>query len=181
MRVTDEQVAALRALLALDSPEAERLTGRLIDNEDLDGYGGLAYAAFVIATRRRFSPAWSLPELIRFVAAVRVDLAQDDVDIDPHAAEVALRRALDERLAAEPSQEAMARAQFFLLQEMVLEARLDDVELDEFLKSAREAADGVISENPDRPPPTRKPVSVWSPITGASPTDGTRAGNRTSE
>jgi hypothetical protein len=143
MRVTDEQMAALRALLALDSPEAERLTGRLIDNENLDGYGELVYAAFVTAARRRFSPVWSLPELIRFVAAVRVDLARDEVDIDSRTAEFVLRRALDEKVAAEPNQEAIARAQFFLLQEMVLEARFGDVELDEFLKSAREAADGV--------------------------------------
>jgi hypothetical protein len=107
----------------------------------LEGYGELVYAAFVTAARRRFSPTWAVPDVIRFVAAARAELLQDDIDIDPRTAEILTRRALGNSIAAELDEEASVRAQLFLLGEFILGEDLDDVRLDEFLATARGLAD----------------------------------------
>lgn len=141
MAVSDEQVAALRAFLALDTDETGRITRKLLETGGVQGYGELVYAAFVTAARRRFSPTWAIPDVIRFVAAARAELLQDHVDIDPRTAEILVRRALGDSIATELDEEARARAQIFLLCEMVVDAELDDAGLDAFLAQARALAD----------------------------------------
>jgi hypothetical protein len=141
MAVIDEEVTALRAFLALELDEAERLTRQLVEAARLEGYGKLVYAAFVTAVRRRFSPTWSIPEVIRFVATARTRLVDDEIAIDPLTAEILLRRALGESIATKLDEEANARAQIFLLCELIVDEGLDDAGLDEFLIQARTLAD----------------------------------------
>jgi hypothetical protein len=141
MVVSDDQVAALRAFLALEPNETERLTKQLVETDRLEGYGELVYAAFVAAVRRRFSPTWTVPDVIRFVGTARARLLNDEIEIDPRTAEILMRRALGDGIVAERDEEARARAQIFLLGEMVVDEDLDDDGLDEFLATARVLAD----------------------------------------
>jgi hypothetical protein len=139
--VSDEQVAALRAFLALDADEAEFLTHRLVESNRLEGYGELVSAAFAAATRRRFSSGWKIADVIRIVASVRGRLINEGIEMDTRAAEVLMRRALGEKIAVELDEEVSARAQIFLLSELTLDEGLDDAELDTFLATARKLAD----------------------------------------
>jgi hypothetical protein len=144
--VSDEQVASLRAFLALEPDEGLRLTNNILQAGDVDGYGALIYAAFVIAVRRRFKPTWSISDLVRLVAAVRIRLLDDEIEIDPRVAETLMRRALGDTVTGELAEEARARAQIFLLVELVLDEDLDDRELDDFLVMARTMADHMVTE-----------------------------------
>jgi hypothetical protein len=141
MPVSGEQVAALRAFLVLESDQAGWLTKRLVEAGRVEGYGELVYAAFVTAVRRRFSPAWTVSEVIRFVAATRAELLQDDIEVDPRTAEILVGRALGDGIATELDEKSRARAQILLLREMVVDAGLDDAGLDAFLAQARSLAD----------------------------------------
>jgi hypothetical protein len=143
MPVTDEQIAALRAFLAIED-ETERLVRNLMESGDATGYGELVYAAFVAAVRRRFSPIWSTPEVIRFVATARADLMQDDIDIDPHTAETLIRRALGDSITIRLDEEARARAQIFLLLQLIDNEEFDDAGLDAFLAQVRSLADQLV-------------------------------------
>lgn len=141
MVVSDDQVAALRAFLVLEPYETERLTKQLVDTGHLAGYGELVYAAFVTAVRRRLSSAWTMPDIIRFVATARARLLDDEIDIDPRTAEILMRRVLGDRIAADLEEKASARAQIFLLGELINDEALDDAGLDDFLTMARRLAD----------------------------------------
>jgi hypothetical protein len=112
-----------------------------MESGDVAGYGELVYAAFVAAVRRRFSPTWTLPKVIRFVAAARADLLQDGIEIDPRTAETLIRRALGDGIATRLEEEARVRAQIFLLIQLIDDEGLDDAGLDAFLAQARSLAD----------------------------------------
>jgi hypothetical protein len=139
--VSDEQVAALRAFLALQPDTAEQLTKQLVETGHLEGYGELVYAAFVTAVRRRLSPTWTIPDVIRFVATARARLLKNEIEIDPRTAEILMRGALGDGIVAELEEEARTRAQIFLLGEMAVDEQLDDAGLDAFLATARVLAD----------------------------------------
>lgn len=137
MAVTDEEVAALRAYLALEPEKAERLTRQLIETDRLVGYGELVYAAFATAVRRRFPPTWMIPDVIRFVATARARLLDDEIEVDPRAAEILVRRALGDGIAVDLDEVVRARAQVLRLGELITDEDLDDAGLDEFLATAR--------------------------------------------
>jgi hypothetical protein len=143
--VTDEQMAALRAHLALRPDEFKQHHETLVRNDDLAGYGELIFAAFVMAARRRFVPSWTVPDIIGFVVAARIRLREAGIDIDPRTSEALLRRALGEDVSIGLDEAAVGRAQIFLLGEMVIDEQLDDVGLDEFLERARDLADGWLT------------------------------------
>lgn len=141
MLVSGEQVAALRAFLALDPDQAGRLTEQLVESGRVEGYGELVYAAFVSAVRRRFSPTWTVADVIRFVAAKRAELLEDGAEVDPLTAEILVRRALGGGIATELDEKSRARAQILLLGEIVADAGFDDAGLDDFLAQVRSLAD----------------------------------------
>src|SRR4051794_16917815 len=122
--INDEHVAALRAFLTLEGDETQSRIGQLVDN-DLRAYGELLYAAFITAANRRFSPVWTAADVVRFVAATRARLLQDDITIDPRAGELLLRWALGDAVTVDLHKEINARAQIFLLSEMIAEEELD--------------------------------------------------------
>jgi hypothetical protein len=137
MVVADDQVAALRAYLAGDADEWERLHQQLIESSGPNQYSEFVYAAFVTAVRRRFSPTWTRPDVIRFVAAVRAQLSEDAHVLDPKTAENLIRRALDDVVIDNAEQEAKARAQLLLLAALIEDEQLDGAELDQFLGTVR--------------------------------------------
>lgn len=144
MLVTDDHVAALRAHLALHPEEFKLLHERLIKRGDVAGYGALVHGAFVSVVRRRFNPTWTVPDVVRCVAAARVSLREADIDIDPWASEILIRRALGEEVPAELDREAMGRAQIFLLSELIFDEGFEDTGLDGFLVDARKRGDQLI-------------------------------------
>jgi hypothetical protein len=97
--VSDEQVAALRAFLALDADEAEFLTNQLVESNRLECYGELISSTFAAAIRRRFSPDWKIADVIRVVASTRGRLINEGIEIDTRAAEILIRRTLGEKIS----------------------------------------------------------------------------------
>ena len=142
--VTGQQVAALRALLAFDEVRVREWRARLIGSGDLEGFGELLYAAFVVAVRRYFAPQWSRGDVVRYVGSVRARGPADD-DIDPVTAEKLILRALgaDEPLGA--GEEAKVEVQTILLGSLVIDLGLDAAGLDGLLTEARDLADRWLS------------------------------------
>jgi hypothetical protein len=154
MTVTDEQVAALRAYLGVTTDAEDEETQELIQRLSRPGAGGsvpeLVYAAFVIAARRKFFPAWTRSDVIRFVAQIRALLSEQPDLLDPTAAEHQLRSALGETLTSYPDAEAGARAQVILLDAVDQCEELDDAGITELLNQARTMADQLISHQASR-------------------------------
>lgn len=140
MKVTDQHVAALRALLTR-ADEFERLVAPLEQAEDL-GFPLLLAAAFHEAVGKKFSSTWRVSDVIRYVAAVRARAVDEDYQIDPLAAERLIRWALGDRSArVDELDDAAKSSQVILLVDLISEAELDDAGLDEFLTRARERAE----------------------------------------
>jgi hypothetical protein len=146
MAVTDDQVAALRAYLIArtdaDADDAQHRFLTLARTGHLDEVGALVYGAFTAAARRRFSPAWTSADIVRFVADFRGSSADAAELLSPSAAENQLRGVLSDNQATIPSEEARTRAQFLLL--AALTVALDSTELDEVLVQGRTLADSLI-------------------------------------
>ena len=83
----------LRAFLAFD-PIYERLTRELAASGQMYGFGELIYSAFVTAARRRFVPAWTSAQIVRYTARTRNALRPAGVGLDPAATEILIRQAL---------------------------------------------------------------------------------------
>lgn len=141
----DMDVAALRTFL-FEGPEvwAERHEEQLKHEDDL-GFSFLMYCTLIKAAHRRFSPTYSVPQIIRYVADLRLRLDEDAHELNPRVAEGVLRYALgDKNLSARPpfgaDQVTMVRAQVFLLMALVFEADLDNAQLEELVKDSIEYA-----------------------------------------
>jgi hypothetical protein len=140
MTVSDQQVAALRATLALDAAQAQEWRAQLVGSGDLDGFSELVYAAFVLAVRRYFPMAWARADVVRYVGSVRARGLDGD-DIDPVIAEALIMRALGAGEALHASIEAKVAVQTILLGSLTADLELDSSSLSLFVAEARELAD----------------------------------------
>lgn len=141
MTVSDQHVAALRSFLADGYEVWLHNHQELINSGNAEGYGLLVHAAFTRAAFRKFSPSWSLPDVIRFIGEVRANVVPYAQEIDALTAENLLRQAIgDESLGADALSgvdvQAVASVEGILLQAMVRETALDEVGLEEFIKDA---------------------------------------------
>lgn len=141
MQVTDGQLAVLRAHLAGDVDEFDRL----IDDEASSGVGWnvLISAALFKAARSRFHTP-DRPEIMRFTAEMRGRLDPRAEHVDPVAAERVLMALVDDHPDDEPSDiddKTMGTVQMTLLTALVDDAQMDDDALDAFLADARTLAD----------------------------------------
>ena len=143
--VSGQQIAALRASLTLNTAQAQELQVSLIQGGDLHGFGELVYAAFLLAVRRRFGPACTRADVVRYVGRVRAHGPKDD-DFDPLAAETLIVRALGGDPPPVADEEARAAAQAILLIALIVDLELDAAGLDRFLAEARELADRWLAE-----------------------------------
>lgn len=91
MKVSDSSLAALRAALDGDVDAFDRLHTEHRGVVD-DGFTALMATAFVRATRQQFGQEWSIPDVIRFVGAVRTRFSVSD--LSPTVAEEMLLAAL---------------------------------------------------------------------------------------
>lgn len=142
MRVTDEQVAALRAQLAGEREEHVRLFGQLDKEADGDGYTNLVGAAFFEAVDRRFAGRATVADVVEFVGDVRATSPQVADDLDPSAAERLIKFSLGVEV---PVDDLDARKKFqtqlIVLAALIADEQLDDAGLDAFLAEARASAD----------------------------------------
>jgi hypothetical protein len=142
---SDMHVAALRTFL-IKGPDvwAERYEEQLKREDDL-GFSFLMYCALAKAAHRRFSPTFSHPQIIRYVADLRLSLEEDAHELNPRVAEGVLRYALgDKTLISRPpfgaDQVTMVRAQIYLLLGLISEMDLNDAELEQLVKDSTEYA-----------------------------------------
>ncbi|RFS82494.1 hypothetical protein D0T12_27235 [Actinomadura spongiicola] len=139
--ISDLHVAALRTFLVEGTEVWLKQHENLLKDETDFGYSLLLYAAFTKAAERKFSPLYSVPQLIRYVADHRLSLEEHADELNPRVAEKLLRFALgDEGLNERPpfgmDPVSVARAEMYLLMALVQEAKLTDAELEEFIKDS---------------------------------------------
>lgn len=147
MTVTDGHVAALRALLAGDFDQWERLVEELDRTDGWgDGYPLLINAAFFHAVDRRFGKDGTHADVVRFVAETRARFDPDGQTIDPHAAELLVRSVLEPDAVAEAvaglGDATVVETEGVLLGQLItVDERLAGEQLDEFIAEARKLAD----------------------------------------
>jgi hypothetical protein len=146
MRVTAEQVSALRTYLTLDPDTVEQNRHAIVDAGSTDGFSALLYAALQTATSRRFRPGWIRADIVRYVADIRTR-SSENIEIDPVAAETILRRALGEKIPSVADEAVKARTQALLLAELTADADLDEIGLDAFVAQSRQLADQWVAEH----------------------------------
>lgn len=83
MLANDEQMVLLHAYLNGQAGIASRALSQLTGPGAADGLAGLTYAAFVLAAREKFGPAWSRGDVITFVARVRALLSDEPAALEP--------------------------------------------------------------------------------------------------
>src|ERR1700678_64810 len=116
MTVTELEIAMLRAHIAGEDEESQRLFGQ--QPAVTGGAGGLAVlvtASFVIAARRKFATGWNRAAVIRYVGRVRALLSERPGLLDPRVAEDELTSALGGHAPAAHEVGAVALARLFLL------------------------------------------------------------------
>jgi|SRR5690606_2051753 hypothetical protein len=147
MRVTDDQVATLRAQLKGNLTEHRRLLRELDPDEANVGYAALIAAAFIEAAERRFirnGKTADESEVIEFVARVRETDDEMPEIINPELAESMILHLLEKGTTIEADENTKLGHQIVLLTFMIGEEKLNESELEEFLSSARSLADELI-------------------------------------
>ncbi|GAA4225655.1 hypothetical protein GCM10022254_08010 [Actinomadura meridiana] len=110
-----------------------------------NGHLQLYSAAFTKAAQRRFSPTYSVSQLIRYVADLRRHLGDNANKLNPKVAENLLRYAVgDETFSEDPpfgvSQQLLIREEISLLIALYVDMELDEAEAEEFIKDSVELA-----------------------------------------
>jgi hypothetical protein len=146
--VTDDQVAALRALLVGDLEGHKLLYARLGHGQALAGYTALVTGAFSEAVERRFGANYRPADVITFVGDVRTRSAEVAETLDPAAAERVIRAVFGDGSVRDLRDATVAGAQIVLLGALIADAKLDDSGLDAFLAAARTLADRLMTGTP---------------------------------
>ncbi|MFI0370841.1 hypothetical protein ACH35V_23470 [Actinomadura sp. 1N219] len=140
----DEHIAALRSLLKFDLAAAE-----VYENETEDaaaiGYTLMVYSAFAVAVHRKFAPTYSMAQILRYVADLRISLGDNASQVNPRVAECMIRAALgDETLDDhEPygaDMQAMMDVEMTVLLDLADKARFNQAGLDKFLRDSADYA-----------------------------------------
>jgi len=147
--VTDEYVAALRAMLTRDE-EYDRLSANLQARDGARSgnvISALAGMALFTAARRRFPDGWTNADVVRLVAQARVRFGDVTGDIDTQVAEGTLRGALGDAAAAENlDKAAMSIAVPALLSVLLDQQGISGAtEIDAFLADVRPLADAWLA------------------------------------
>mgnify|MGYP001314737100 CR=1 FL=1 len=138
VRIRETNILALRSFL-LEGPEAWVPLQDEIqkDDETAAGYMSLVYGAFNVIVRRRFSPAYTVGDIVRFVADLRIRADEEARPINTLVAEALIRSAVD---APPPSDdgpddpETVLYTMIYILLHLVAEADFDRAELDQFIE-----------------------------------------------
>ena len=136
MVVSEQQVAALRALLTKDFEEHTRRT-RQLDDDGMRDYMTLDSAAFFEAADRRFANADLPAAVIEFIGKVRSRNAQAAEKIDPVLTERVILKALGHGSISDLPGREIRRVQNLMLPGLVDDERLDAAGIDALLATAR--------------------------------------------
>lgn len=140
MAVTDDQVAALHALLRGDRAEYERLYAKL-DRSGGATYAALVGAAFIIAAERRFQPDGTKADVIQFVADARSHDAGIAESIDPKIGERLVLAALTDEPVDDIDAKTATVTELLLLAAMTAADDFRAADLDSLLAEARAFVD----------------------------------------
>lgn len=145
MKITNEQVATLRAQLAGRTDEYVRRLEELDTEEAQSGYTTLITAAFFEAVDRRFVTNGKVAdnsEVIDFIAVKREINPAAAEQLDPSVAEQVLLHALGKgSISRDIDSDTLMGTQVLLLAALIGEADLSEEELETFLTKARAEAD----------------------------------------
>jgi hypothetical protein len=145
MPVTDEQVATLRAHLAGDAEEYQRLWGRLDRDAAKTGYMALLAAAFFEAVDRRFAKDGTVADVVEFVGDLRARLGENADEVDPTVAERLIRDALGDETTADLDEDTIVATKVILLTALISDEQLDEARMDEFMATSRALGDRLMS------------------------------------
>lgn len=140
MAVTDDQAATLRAYLAGNFQEHDRLHGQLDPVAARTGYSALISAGFVLAVERRFAKNSADTDVVKYVGDLRARSERLGEDIDPDAAERLIRAVYTDEQIDDLDSEIRLGTQFLLLTALIVDEELDDAGLDKFIAQARALA-----------------------------------------
>ncbi|XRQ02697.1 hypothetical protein ACN3XK_39580 [Actinomadura welshii] len=140
VEVREENILALRAFL-LEGPQAWVPLQDEIqkDDETAAGYMSLLHGAFNVAVRRRFSPTYTVGEIVRFVADLRIKAEEDADLINTLVAEDMIRRAVDApplKDAGPDDPRTVLNTEVYILLALVAEADFDRAGLEQFIEDA---------------------------------------------
>jgi hypothetical protein len=145
VRISENQLAALRTALNGEAEEFERLAVSS-DVDHGNGFPVLVGHAFVLAARRGFPHDYSTSDVIRFVGKLRSRDSGEFADISVTAAEQMLLCALRGVPMDSKSDEfAKGYAQVAVLAELV--SNLNDQQLEALLEQARDQADQWLADH----------------------------------
>lgn len=144
--VTDEQVATLRAQLAGDTAEHQRLLAQLDRAADAKGYTVLVSAAFFEAVDRRFAGKATASDVVEYVGDIRATSPRIAEDVDPSAAERLIKFSLGADVRVDDiDPNTRLGVQIVILGALINDEQMDDSELDAFLTEVRSSADEMLS------------------------------------
>jgi hypothetical protein len=143
MVVTDDHVAALRAMIVEDFDQYARHRERVEQANGLADLNVIFAAAFTRAVRRKFKDPFTMADVIQFVASERVRIDDREFDFDPLVAERLVLAALGHGSPEGVDEDTAGFAQAALLIALIVDENLDDAGLNDFLAEARELADSI--------------------------------------
>ncbi|MFG2249411.1 hypothetical protein [Spirillospora sp. NPDC048823] len=149
--MTDDDVAGLRAFLA----DGDEVTSPLFIPEtgSTTPTGSVLFtAAFSVAVLQKFSPAYTVPDIIRYVTDLRTRLGERVPRVNPRVTEGLIRGVLGDKdlKDREPygaDEEAISIAVLAVLLDLFHAANLDGPELDRFLRDVGDYARRWLSEH----------------------------------
>ena len=141
LSVTDHQVATLRAFLAGDMAEHNRLSAELASSDAKTGYMALIAAAFWDAVERRFPSGTPRSDVIDFVSNTRTRAPEAADPLDPRTTERMILAVTTDESISDLDNETVVTHEVTLLSGLIADEQFDGPELDDFLASARAVAD----------------------------------------
>ncbi|MEV0404380.1 hypothetical protein [Actinoallomurus sp. NPDC050550] len=145
MKVTGDQVAALRPVLTGDVAAHERLYSRL-DPASKNNYGVLIVAAFFEAAYRKFGKGGTPSDVAEFVKRARARSDDLATSIDPRVAERLILATFTDEQIDDISDELKGGHYILLLAGLIADFNLSDSGLEAFLDDARKLADEWLAE-----------------------------------
>lgn len=139
MRVTDDCMATMRAMLTGDS-SYERLYSDMDPTAKRTVYPALIDAAFFEAVDRRFKEG-DKPAVIEFVGEVRSRSGELAERVDPRVSERLILAVLGDGSVDDLSDDVRFVTELMILGVLISDERLDRNGLNEFLDEARKTAD----------------------------------------
>ena len=183
--ITDLHVSALRAFIA-EGPDAwEREYAEKLNKETGIGFSLLLHYSFTAAAQRVFAPAFSLSQVIRYVADVRLALGDDALQLNPRVCEQLIRSALGDKAPTKTShlngnQATNTRAKLLLLIALTTNAELTEDGVDELIDEAVENAREFNRKSVFPRESTGSPYSEGGRPEGAGGADGRGVGHEPS-